>query len=194
MRAADLDDIGKGPRLGIERCDQPVERGQQRIARRQRGGDMQRGGKAVVRALRAVYVVVGMNRLLAAARARQRFIGDPGDHFVDVHIGLRAAARLENGQRELVVILACPDRGGGTLDRLGERCPQPVLAVDPRSRLFHRGLRVDDLDRHALVRGEGEVGQAALRLRAPIGVGRDFDGADGIGFGARLGHGLSLSG
>src|SRR3546814_20170814 len=52
---------------------------------------------------------------------------------------------------------------------------------------------VDDADRHALIGTEGEILDAALGLRAPIGAGGHFDGADAVCFGAgiaQVGHSL----
>ena len=51
MRAADLDDVGPGLCLRVERRVQPVERGQQALRRRERRGDVERGREAVVRRL-----------------------------------------------------------------------------------------------------------------------------------------------
>ena len=191
MRAADLHDIREFVGFGLQRSDQRIDCRQQRIARGQGRGNMQRGGKAVVRALRHVDVIIGMDRALAATRARQLLVGDTRDHFVDVHIGLRAAAGLEDGQGEFLVELARADRGRGIFDRGDDRCIEPVLAVGPCRGLLHCGLAVNDTQRHLLVRGKGEVLQAALRLRAPICRAGNFDRSDGIGFGARLAHRLS---
>ncbi len=191
MRAPDLHDIGEGFDLGIERGGQPVERGQQRIAGGERRRYMKRGREAVVRTLRFVDVVVGMDRLLPAARTGEPFVRDPCDHLVDVHVRLGAAAGLEDGQRELFVIVALADCRCGGFDGVGQLPVQPVLAIDARGGLFHRGLCMDDLDRHALVSGEWEVFQTALRLRPPIGAARHIDRSDGVGFGSRVGHGVA---
>jgi hypothetical protein len=43
-------------------------------------------------------------------------------------------------------------------------------------------------DRHPLGRPERKILDAALRLRAPIGVRRHLDRADRVGFGAGIGH------
>jgi hypothetical protein len=45
----------------------------------------------------------------------------PGDHLVDVHVGLGAASRLPDDERELVVELAVDnDFGRRRLDRIGD--------------------------------------------------------------------------
>ena len=59
-----------------------------------------------------------------------------------------------------------------------------VARVDPRRRLLDEAEGVDDLDRHLLARAEREILDRALGLRAPIGVGRDLDRPEAVGFGA----------
>ena len=129
-----------------------------------------------------------MDGILSTPFPGQLFVGDPGDHLVHIHIGLRAAAGLEDGQRELIIVLAPADRLGRILDGIAQLYVQSVGAIDARGGLFDSSLRMDDLQRHPLMLGKGEVLQAALRLRPPVSLGGDFDGPDGIGFGACLGH------
>ncbi len=59
----------------------------------------------------------------------------------------------------------------------------PISRVHPRRRLLHEAERVDDLDRHLLARAEREILDRALRLRAPIGVGRNLDRPEAVGLG-----------
>jgi hypothetical protein len=54
--------------------------------------------------------------------------------------------------------------------------------------LLDDGEGVDEADRHAFLRAEREIFDAALGLCAPIGGGGDLNGADGVGFGAGFGH------
>ena len=70
---------------------------------------MQRSWKGIVGRLAFIDMVIGMDRRLAAARARQQFIGPPSNHFVDIHIGLRARACLPDDQGELIVERARDD-------------------------------------------------------------------------------------
>ena len=110
------------------------------------------------------------------------------DDLVDVHIGLRAAARLPYGEREvggeLAVedLITCLADGGEPLFiQLAER------VVGDGGRLFQDAECVDDLGGH-LLNADGEVLEAALRLRRPVLVCGDFDLAEGIMLNAIL-HG-----
>ena len=66
-------------------------------------------GKDVVRRLRHVDVIVGMNRRLAAERRAGELAAAVGDHLVDVHVELGAAAGHPDMQRKHVVMLAGQD-------------------------------------------------------------------------------------
>ena len=136
-------------------------------------------------------MIVGVNGRLAAARAGELFIGDPGDHFVRVHVRLGAAARLPDRKRELIVVVARHDRVGRCADRLGQPGIEPMHAIDPRRRALDPRERVDDRQRHALVRGKCEIMPAAFGLRAPIGLGRNLDSADRVAFGSPV-HAISI--
>ena len=115
--------------------------------------------------------------------AAERFVGEAGDHLVGVHVRLRAAAGLPDDERELVVVLAVHHGLRGGDDRVGLFVAQRG-AVHARGGELHQRERVDDLDRHPFARAEREILDAALGLRAPIGVGGHFDRADRVGFGA----------
>ena len=80
---------------------------------------MHGGGERVVRGLRHVDVVVGMDRLLGSHLAAHNFNGAVGDDFVDVHVGLGAAPGLPDAQRKLVIELAGDNLVGGLHDELG---------------------------------------------------------------------------
>ena len=129
-------------------------------------------------------MVIGMHRRLAAARSSQHFVGAASDYFVDVHVGLSAAPGLPDGERKLVVMLASNHFGCCGFDGVGKLFVQLVLAVHPRRGLFHQRQRVNNPNRHPLMRREGKILYAALGLRAPIGLGGNFDGAKTVGFGA----------
>ncbi len=130
-------------------------------------------------------MVVGVDRLLAAALAGQDLVGAAGDHFVGVHVRLGARPGLPDDQRELVVEVAARDFAGRLLDRLGELRLEPADArVDPRRGLFDEAQGVDDLERHLLARAEREIPDRALGLGAPICVRGDFDRSEAVGFGA----------
>ncbi len=62
-------------------------------------------------------MVVGVHLLLALA---QLFVGQGGDHLVDIHIGAGAGARLKNIDRELIRMLTGDNLVGGFSDRRGD--------------------------------------------------------------------------
>ncbi len=160
------------------------DRRQQLVVHRARGGDVHRGREAVVRALAAIDVVVGMHRRLAAAALPGELVGASGDDLVDVHVGLRAAAGLPHHERKLRVMTSGEDLVGRLFDPLGELPGELAAAgVHARRRLLDQRECMDDGERHAFV-ADGEVEQRALGLCAPVGLGGDFDRAEAVGFGA----------
>ena len=60
-----------------------------------------------------------MNGFLGAHLAARDLDGAVGDDFVDVHVGLRAAAGLPDAQRKMIVKLAGNDFVGGLRDEIG---------------------------------------------------------------------------
>ena len=73
-------------------------------------------GKSVIRRLRHIHVIIRMNGLLAAHHAAGNFDGAIGDHFVRVHVRLRAAAGLPDAQREMLVEFSGDHFVGGLHD------------------------------------------------------------------------------
>src|SRR5690554_6537039 len=67
--------------------------------------NMHGGREGIVGGLPTVNVVVGMNGRLASTLATGQLYGAVRDHLVDIHIGLRARARLKYDQGELVIQL-----------------------------------------------------------------------------------------
>ena len=116
--AADLDDVVPLLRLGRDRVVQRGDRRDQPLRHVDRRGDVHRRGKRVVRRLRHVDVVVGMHRRLAAERRAGELAAAVGDHLVDVHVELRAAAGHPHVQREHVVMLAGQDLVADLHDQL----------------------------------------------------------------------------
>ena len=109
MRAADLDDVS--PLLDL-RSDGLVQRlhcRDQSLLHIDRCRDIHGGGKRVVGRLRHVDVIVRVNRRLAPQRRAGELAAAVGDHFVHVHIELRAAARHPHVQGEHIVMLAGED-------------------------------------------------------------------------------------
>ena len=192
--AADLDDLGR-PLLEVgKHVAQLPHRRQEAVVDHLDGGNVHRGRKGVVRRLAAIDVVVGMNRLLRAHLATGDLDGAVRDHLVGVHVRLRAAAGLEDDEREMVVELPGDHLVGGLNDELhsvGRKLPE--LAVGQRrrfledaERLLHRPAPLEAVD------ADLEVVAGAFRLSAPVTIGGDLNGPHAVGLGARRrggGHG-----
>src|SRR6266852_9373960 len=118
MGAADFYDVRELLGFGVEGVADVFHGGEETARGFRGGGDVHGGGKRVVGGLRHIYIVIGMNRLLAAHNAAGDFDGAVGHDFVDVHVGLRAAAGLPDAEREVVVQFAGDDFIGG----LGDQC------------------------------------------------------------------------
>lgn len=71
--------------------------------------------------------------------------------------------------------------GGGDLGR-----QQPLLEIGLGGGELHPRQRMDDLDRH-MADADGEIPPRPLRLRAPIGGGRNLYVAEGIVLGSEFG-------
>ena len=160
--------------------------------------NMHRGREGVVGGLREVDVIIRMDRLLRSHHSARELNGAVGDDLVDIHIGLRAAARLPDAQGKLVVPLARDHLVGGLdnqLGLLGRELAQ--ILVHQGAGLLEQAKGADQFGRHP-VAADREMKQRPLGLRAPIDVCRDFDRSHTVGFGAganRLffwrGHGVS---
>ncbi len=145
-------------------------------------GNVHRCGEAVVGALRAIDVVVGMHGRLAATLATGQLVGATGDDLVDVHVALRAATGLPDHQRKLVVVLGMQNLVGGLFDQSRDVGRQVADAVvDPGCRLLDQRQRMQHLDRHALGT-DCEIAQRTLRLGTPVSLLRYFDLPQAVGF------------
>ena len=125
MRAPDLDDVIPGLRLGADRVAQGGDRGDEALLHIDGRRDTHRRRKRIVRRLRHVDVIVGMNGRLAPERRAGELGAAVGDHFVDVHVELGAAACHPNMQGKHVVVLPGEDFIAGLNDQLirqPERC------------------------------------------------------------------------
>ena len=65
-------------------------------------------------------MIVGVNLAAHSSLAAQQFAGAVGDHFVQVHVGLRAAAGLPDDERKLVVVPPGDHLVGRGDDRLAD--------------------------------------------------------------------------
>ena len=154
--------------------------GQQVRVHRLRSSNVHGSREAIVGTLRAIDMIVGVYWRFAAAAFAGQFVGAPGDHFVDVHVALRAAAGLPDDQRELVVVLATQHFVGGLFDQPGDVGRQVAVAVVDACRgLLDQRQGVQHRDGHALL-ANGEVDQRALGLRTPVGAFRNFDRAQAV--------------
>jgi len=141
-------------------------------------------------------LVVGVDRLLGAHLAAQHLDGAVRDHLIGVHVRLGARTRLPDDQREVVVQLAFDHFIGGGDDgvgQLGVQLAQVAVGLG--------GGALDDAqgahDRQGLLfPADLEVAERALGLRAPVAIGGDLDGAEGVGFDTNVAHvrGTRLSG
>ena len=104
------------------------------------------------------------------------------DDLIDVHVGLRAAARLPDGEREVLRQLARDDFVARCLNRREALLVEfAELVVCNRGGFLQNAERMDDLGGH-LLNADGKVLEAALCLRRPILVCRNLDFAEGIVF------------
>ena len=143
---------------------------------------MHGGGEAVVGALRRVDVVIGVHRPFAAAALAGQLVGAAGDHLVDVHVALRAAAGLPDPQGELRVMLAGENLIGDLFDQLADLGAEAAVAlVDAGGGFFDQAQGVNHRQRHDLLTA-GEIAQGALGLGAPVRLGRDLDRPEAVGF------------
>ena len=94
--ATDFDNGGKGFGFFVQCVAQGFYRRNKVAVDFNRGGDVDGGRERVVGRLRVVYMVVGMNGLVRRQTCTGDFVGAVCQHFVHVHIGLRAGAGLPN--------------------------------------------------------------------------------------------------
>ena len=105
MRAADLDDVV--PRRGFGR-DRVVQRlhGRNQTLLTLTPRQYTSRKESIVRRLRHIDVIVGVHRRLAAERRAGKLAAAIRDHFVHVHVELRAAAGHPDVQRKHILVLA----------------------------------------------------------------------------------------
>ncbi len=119
-------------------------------------------------------------------------VGPVGDHLVDVHVRLGAAAGLPDREGELAVVFALEGLVGGADDGLALLLAERAqLHVDDGRGLLHQHQRLDERMRH-LLGGDVEVVERALGLRSPVLVRGNLDGAERVLLDARLLHGCPL--
>src|ERR1700722_3373409 len=132
-----------------------------------------------------------MIRRLAAERRAGELAAAIGNDLVHIHVELGTAARHPDVQREHVMVPA----GENLVARLGNETVD--LIVEPLARVIRVGCAFlqDGVCRDHLARNQigayAEMLQRPLRLRSPELVGRYFDLAETVGFGAYIAHCIS---
>ena len=109
MSAADLDRVFPLLSLGCDRIAQGLHRTYQSVFHIHCRRNVHRGGERVIRRLRHVYVIVGMDRRLASKRRPRELATPVGNDLVHVHVELGPASRHPDVQREHVFVLAGKD-------------------------------------------------------------------------------------
>ena len=156
-------------------------------------GDAHGRRKRVVRRLRHVDVIVGMNRRVAAERRAGELAAAVGDHFVDVHVELRAAARHPDVQRKHVVMLAGEDFVAGLDDQLVALIVEPLAVVVGDGGGFLQGGVGRDHFAGNQILADAEMLERTLGLSAPELVRRHFNDAEAVRLFSHLRHGYSPS-
>ena len=187
--AADFDDVGESLGFGVERVAEFADGGKQFVHDDLGRGDGHGGREGVVRRLRHVDVVVGMDGGFRPHLAAGHFDGAVGDDLVGVHVALRAGAGLPDAEREMVVELAGDDFVGGLRDELGFVGGEfAEVLIDEGAGFFEDAEGADELARFGVV-ADVEVDEGTGGLRAVVAVGGNVDRPHGVGFGAGF-HGL----
>jgi len=118
MGAADLDDVGELFGLGVEASRRVLMAGRRRRAVSEAAA-MCMAAETCRWRIATYLLVVGMDGFLLPISPPAIFDGAIGDDFVDVHVGLRAAAGLPDAKREVAVEFSGDDFIGGLGDELG---------------------------------------------------------------------------
>ncbi len=164
MRAARLHDVADFLFLGGERLARVLQRRDQVFRHGDGGADVNRRRNDVVAALAHVDVIVRVHGPTETRRRQTR------DHFVRVHVGARARARLEHVDGELRIVLVRSDFCRGRIDRTGDIGLQQIeLRVGASRSLFHQAHGADEAARHRQAT-DREVLHGALGLGAPQGI------------------------
>ena len=178
-------------RLRVDRIMQGSDRGNQALLHVDRRRDVHRRRKRVVRRLRHVDVIVGVNRRLAPERRARKLAAAIGDHLVDVHVELGAAARHPHMQRKHVMMLAGEDFVAGLHDQLVTLIVEPLAGVIRGGGGFLQGgIGGDHFARNQIL-ADAEMLERALGLSAPQLVRRDFNRRRGCPVLSHVDHGIS---
>src|SRR5260370_42427073 len=133
-----------------------------------------------------------MHRRVASKRCAGELAAAVGDHFVDVHVELGAAARHPNMQRKHVLVLAGQDFVASLNDQLVALVVKPLAVVVRDCRGFLQGGVGRDHFARNQVLPDAEMLKRPLGLSAPELVGGHFYDAEGVSVFSLSAHG-SLS-
>jgi len=112
-------------------------------------GDVHGGRKNIVGRLGLIDIIIGVNYGFVPEFAAVQLQGAVGDHFIDVHIGLCAAAGLPNHQGEMRVEFAVDDFLGGQDNQIGFFEVQQAQRFIGQGRgFFYQGQSADDFPGH----------------------------------------------
>ena len=191
MGPPDLDDVAPRLRLGIDCIVQGSDRRNQALLHVDCRRNVHRRREGVVGRLRHVDMIVGVNRRLAPERRPRNLAAPIGDHFVDVHVELGAAARHPNMQREHVMMLSGEDFIANLHDQLVTLIVEPLAGVIRRSGgLLQGGIGGDHFAWNE-ISADAEVLERALGLSAPQLVRRYFNHPEAVLFRSHVDHGTS---
>ena len=152
------------------------------------GRNVHSRGKGIIRRLRHIDVIIGMNRRVAAKRRAGKLAASIRNHLVDVHIELRAAARHPDMQRKHVVMLTGEDFVAGLDDQFVSGVVHPTARmIGERGALLQDRVARDHLARDQIL-ADAEMLQRALRLCSPQLVGGHFHDAEAVGLFPELSH------
>ena len=188
VRATDFDDSVKLVAFLLQRLLEFGQSGDGGHRQALRHGNVHGRGKGVVAGLSHIDVIVGMDGLFGAdgGVSLHDLTGAIRQHFVDIHIGLRARAGLKDHEGKVPIQSPRHHFVGGLRNGVSDLCIHLTGAdIVERTALFDRGHGLDNRQGHfAFGAANGKVLQGALRLGSVECARRDVELTHGIAFGA----------
>ena len=149
MCASDFHHTRKGARLCLDGIPQFAYRRDQDFGHAGSCGNVHRGRKRIVRRLRHIHVIVGVNGLFASHHATRYFDGAIRDHFIGIHVRLGAAAGLPHVKRKMLVEFAGNHFIRGLHDQPSLICGKlSEVPIYERGSLFKDSKRANELGGH----------------------------------------------
>src|SRR6516164_4731715 len=132
-----------------------------------------------------------MHRLMASERRAGELATSIGDHLVNVHVELGAAAGHPDMQGKHVAVLTCQDLVACLNDQLVTFIIEPfAIVVRDGSGLLQGGIGSDHLARDQ-VSPDAEMLERTLSLCTPQLVVGNFNDTEAVSLFSHLGHGFS---